>query len=70
MTFTNSVMIPKKDITAKNQEDSTQSKSKPKINLMLKLILELLAYENDKQKSSLEDFKHTEMGELLSMSFP
>ena len=30
MTFTNSVMIPKKDITAKNQEDFTQSKKQTK----------------------------------------
>ncbi len=52
MTFTNNGIIPKKDIIAKNQEDSTQLKCKSNINLMLKLTLELLAYENDKQRSS------------------
>ena len=53
MTFTNSVMIPKKDITTKNHENSTQLKMQTKYQPNAKLTLELLAYANDKQSSSV-----------------
>ena len=47
MTFTNSVMIPRKDITIKNHEDSTQLKCKANIKPdNAKPFLVPLAYEN------------------------
>ena len=68
MTFTNSVMIPRKDITIKNHEDSTQLKCKANIkpdNAKTNFRTPGLWEWTQSRGQVFKHLRHTETSELL-----